>query len=303
MSSTQVQVKPRKKSYLVNYKKSVYFAFKSDTETFLRKFEKEQTFNYADFANVWQATNFTFVFSDQSDVKPLKVLCDICFATVKKYITSETGPYIQIGAFYLLYGLYYKQPIRRLVRIRLTLAEYRRIKDLMNEMLSKGQYDALYIFAKMKSDEAFVFVAHPKPLSVSKMPFNLDMQEDDTFTSKGIESCLYQFEDILKDDTVQALDKTCKEYEAKLSEFAKLNPGLVPFQTTVIRDLEEAYQKVYMRESAVSEQEEPKTVVENLRLTRQSVRNRALANKNAQYRGSRKVISAVDLNNDRGSPD
>lgn len=35
----------------------------------------------------------------------------------------------------------------------------------MNEMQSKGQYDALYIFAKMMTDGAFLFVAQPKVFS------------------------------------------------------------------------------------------------------------------------------------------
>lgn len=54
---------------------------------------------------------------------------------------------------------------RDFVQIRVTLTEYQKIMALMHEMSSKGQYDALYIFATMKTSDAFCYVAHPKTLS------------------------------------------------------------------------------------------------------------------------------------------
>lgn len=54
---------------------------------------------------------------------------------------------------------------RHFVQIRVTLTEYQKIIALMYEMSSRGQYDALYIFAKMKTNDAFCYVAHPRTLS------------------------------------------------------------------------------------------------------------------------------------------
>lgn len=51
------------------------------------------------------------------------------------------------------------------MQIRVTLTEYQKMIALMYEMSIKGQYDALYIFAKMKTSDVFCYVAHPRTLS------------------------------------------------------------------------------------------------------------------------------------------
>lgn len=49
---------------------------------------------------------------DQDYKVLLEVLCEICFEVAKKCMYNENNLFIRLGAFYMLYGLYYKQPVR-----------------------------------------------------------------------------------------------------------------------------------------------------------------------------------------------
>lgn len=55
------------------------------------------------------------------------------------------------------------------VTIRLSLEEHRSLKRLLLKMLDQGQYDALYIYAKLKTDQAIDFVGHHTPLCKLEM--------------------------------------------------------------------------------------------------------------------------------------
>jgi len=295
VSINQQFSRPRRCTVLANYEKTVLSAFKWDCEAFLEQFEKENTFNYADFAKIWQLNSFTFIYADQTYVGPLNVLCEVCFLTVKKYIMFQKSLNIKVGAFYLLYGLYYKQPIENLVKIRLTLKEYRKIKELMNEMLKRGQHDILYIFAKMKSDNAFLYVAEPKPIVIElNKSIKSTTHIDDTFQARGSESSLIKFKDILENDTVKKLQDTCNEYDTLLEKFAEKYPSVNKFKSTVIEEVHKAHRNVFdQATSAFLQNSDPED--NTGQSFRQKIRQKAMTNKNAVYRGSKKVLTAVDL--------
>ncbi|KAJ8980812.1 hypothetical protein NQ317_000544 [Molorchus minor] len=137
-------------------------AFKRDCEDFLEDYERMKSLNYDDFTKIWQSKKFTYVFADQKYALLLKDLTEQYFYNVKKYIMFPKNLYTQIGAFYLLYGLYYKQPLRGFVKIRLTLDEYKKILELIQTLKDIGQYQAVFIFAKMKAEEVFVYTAQPE---------------------------------------------------------------------------------------------------------------------------------------------
>ncbi|KAH1018963.1 hypothetical protein HUJ05_006633 [Dendroctonus ponderosae] len=94
----------------------------------------------------------------QSYMKYLKLLCEITLSVVKNYLFSQENVYVQIGAFYLLYAFFYKQPIRKDVTIRLTLEEHRSLKRLLNKMLDQGQYDALLVTLMLNASISLKYV-------------------------------------------------------------------------------------------------------------------------------------------------
>ncbi|ERL90851.1 uncharacterized protein LOC109542132 isoform X1 [Dendroctonus ponderosae] len=280
-----------KVSSCVLYARSAYHNFSLDIENFISLWEKEKSMNYTDFATIWQNNNFTLIFAGQSYMKYLKLLCEITLSVVKNYLFSQENVYVQIGAFYLLYAFFYKQPIRKDVTIRLTLEEHRSLKRLLNKMLDQGQYDALYIYAKMKTDEAFDFVGQPSPLYLTSKNGN-----DTTLTAIGasrqFSAILSDLEKVLKSEAVDTLDKTCTTYATKMAVFAKRHPGLMPPVTTIMNDLKETYTEIMDCGNSVIIESDPKDA--DL-LKRQAVRRKAVAAQTSEYRGSKIVITAADL--------
>lgn len=62
-STVLPEYKPRKETIIIKYKKAATASFKVDCEAFLEEFEKLQSLNFADFANIWQSMDFTYIFA------------------------------------------------------------------------------------------------------------------------------------------------------------------------------------------------------------------------------------------------
>ncbi|KAL1488221.1 hypothetical protein ABEB36_015177 [Hypothenemus hampei] len=203
-----------------DYKKyinAIYFGLKKDIDNFLQQYEQKQSFDYSIFASLWQENHFTLIFSNTKCVKLLKTFCEIAFNLVKQYVISHSSLYTQTGALYLLYGLYYKQPIKDFVKVRFTMNEYESLKTFLNKITEKKQYVPLFIYTKMKLDEAFVFVVYPQSRSLKTK--NVEHLNENIFESNTSDS-LINFKQFFKSDLVETLENTCKEYEKKLAEFA-----------------------------------------------------------------------------------
>lgn len=74
-------------------------------------------------------------------------------------------------------------------------------------------------------------------------------------------------------------------------------PGLTPFPSHIVKNLQDAYSAVERGESSTSYKpsslESWKEEEDGVR--RKSIRERAMTNKNAVYRGNKKVKAATDL--------
>ncbi|CAG9767560.1 unnamed protein product [Ceutorhynchus assimilis] len=276
------------KSCMNNYRASVYAGIKSDVEDFLLKFRNKNSLAYVDFASVWQLKSFTLIFADQRQLKSLEILCETCFFIIKKYIKSHSDLPIQVGAFYLLYGLYYKQPVEHLFKIRLTLEEFKSIKSLMERVKPKGHYDILYIYAKMLSEYAFKFVACPRLLGIIKYNYSIDQY--DLFTTRTGEKLLTKIKDLFEDQTIKDLNQTCVDYDKKLQEFVKKNQtDMVAFESTFFQNLREENERIVSKFTGACESENDDTT------TRARIRRKAMKNMNAQYRGEKQILTAASL--------
>ncbi|KAL1488222.1 hypothetical protein ABEB36_015177 [Hypothenemus hampei] len=241
-----------------DYKKyinAIYFGLKKDIDNFLQQYEQKQSFDYSIFASLWQENHFTLIFS----------------------------LYTQTGALYLLYGLYYKQPIKDFVKVRFTMNEYESLKTFLNKITEKKQYVPLFIYTKMKLDEAFVFVVYPQSRSLKTK--NVEHLNENIFESNTSDS-LINFKQFFKSDLVETLENTCKEYEKKLAEFAKNDPSLKPIKTDIMCDIKEAYNNI-ITERCEDNAEEPNE--------KEKIKRKAVKNMNAQYRADRGTITALDL--------
>ncbi|KAJ8965525.1 hypothetical protein NQ314_004066 [Rhamnusium bicolor] len=183
-------------------------------------------------------------------------MCENYFYIVKKYLVFPRNIYVQVGAFYLLYGVYYKQPLKNWVKIRLTLDEYKAISELITEMKARQQNDAVYVFAKMQKDQVFLYTALRKPLGPEDR-FVKSFELYYTFHSYQTESALSKFNQILPNsEIIQGLEKTNKEYQECLRKYAEKCPSLAHFASTIVDDLNGAYSKVQMGVSSLKNKEQ-----------------------------------------------
>nr|XP_023018336.1 uncharacterized protein LOC111507277 [Leptinotarsa decemlineata] len=160
-------------------------------------------------------------------------------------------------------------------------------------MKSRRELDSVYIFAKMKVEDAFLYVATQTPLGPEdKFVKRWQPYYNDTFTSSNTQSSLAKFHGICKSsDLIDKLKNTNDEYQELLRQYSAKCPGVSAFPSTIIGDLQNAYSQ-FQRETPAEKEEEEEGPVQAKRL----IKNRAMANKNAVYRGCKKVKTAVDMN-------
>uniref|UniRef100_A0A6P7G5K9 Uncharacterized protein LOC114334005 isoform X1 n=1 Tax=Diabrotica virgifera virgifera TaxID=50390 RepID=A0A6P7G5K9_DIAVI len=273
--------------------KELASAFQIDCEDLLNEFESYQSFRIQDFQKVWHNQKFSYVFAGQTYALLLKDFCENCFYIVKKFIYFPKTLYTQVGAFYLLAILYYKQPVRTWVKIRLTSEEYEKIHGLILEMVNKKVYEPVYMFSKLKADEAFTYVCQRKPLGPEdRFVKDFHLYINDTFVASKTSSALTKFKNSFgsTDMLFNKLKETSTEYSQLMHKFAEKCPDITPFSSNLVRDIETANLLLLGQDKKPEEKlvKEERTPVYN-------IKQRAMANTNAVYRANRNVISGVDL--------
>nr|CAI5847345.1 unnamed protein product [Callosobruchus analis] len=279
------------------YDRKMNAAFKKDCEDLFHEYEELNSFSFDDFANVWRARNFSYIFAAQTSALSLREFCDDCFYTVKKYIAFPRSLNTQAAALYMLYGIYYKQPLKKWVSIRLTMEEFRRLLEFIQEMNNVGQLDPVYVFKKMFTDRAFIYVAARRPLGpedrfVKKQEFYYN----DTFASANTSTSLTKFKDIESLDELKHLEETTNEYQKLLEKYSEKCNGLEPFPCTIVADIKDALAEFSFK----TVHKEP-NIEEELK-TKDAIKKRAMENKKAVYRASKKVKTALDSDEDVDDP-
>lgn len=113
---------------------------------------------------------------------------------MKHIFLAAKLPLDRIGAFYLLYALYFKQPTELFCKVRVTLADWREIKRFVLERPQEEAPQLVVIFWKMFIGDAFRFVQDEKEYGY------------DSFFIKGGQSSKY-------DDKVRESFKIIREAE------------------------------------------------------------------------------------------
>ncbi|XP_028139806.1 uncharacterized protein LOC114334005 isoform X2 [Diabrotica virgifera virgifera] len=179
------------------------------------------------------------------------------------------------------------------VKIRLTSEEYEKIHGLILEMVNKKVYEPVYMFSKLKADEAFTYVCQRKPLGPEdRFVKDFHLYINDTFVASKTSSALTKFKNSFgsTDMLFNKLKETSTEYSQLMHKFAEKCPDITPFSSNLVRDIETANLLLLGQDKKPEEKlvKEERTPVYN-------IKQRAMANTNAVYRANRNVISGVDL--------
>uniref|UniRef100_A0A182JZC6 MPN domain-containing protein n=1 Tax=Anopheles christyi TaxID=43041 RepID=A0A182JZC6_9DIPT len=133
--------------------------FREDCSEFLSDFAKLKATDYHTFCQEWKRTNFQYIFFGRNtDAEMAEYLGEI-FYTVKKMFIASKNQFERIGSFYLLYTLYFKQPLFMFCKIRLTLMEWRVMKDFARHPYNGQELPQITVILwKMFKSDAFRFV-------------------------------------------------------------------------------------------------------------------------------------------------
>ncbi|XP_050079502.1 uncharacterized protein LOC126567317 [Anopheles maculipalpis] len=133
--------------------------FRDDCLEFLSEFSKLKVPDYQTFCQEWKRTNFQYIFYGRNTDAEMAEYLGEMFYTVKKCFFSSHNQFERIASFYLLYTLYFKQPLFMFCKIRLTVTEWRRMKDFAKRPYNGQELPQITVILwKMFKSDAFGFV-------------------------------------------------------------------------------------------------------------------------------------------------
>ncbi|KAL0267162.1 UNVERIFIED_CONTAM: hypothetical protein PYX00_009510 [Menopon gallinae] len=139
-----------------------------DVRTLLTNFEKTESVRFSDFCEEWKKMKFSFIFCARKTVVELLEFTEELLYIVKGYLEPPWSFHIRVGALYILYGLYFKQPIKEAVKIRFTLNEWKHLCDLIKQCKEAKHLDACFIHYKLYIQGAYVFTIISRPAGLER---------------------------------------------------------------------------------------------------------------------------------------
>ncbi|XP_044261469.1 snRNA-activating protein complex subunit 1-like [Tribolium madens] len=284
MDLTSMWAKKPSQVNIYQYDAQLAMAFQSDCENFLQKFQQHQNFSFTTFANLWKDECFLSIFKDQQYILMFQAFLENCFFIIKKFLFSS-DPYIQAGAIYLLYGLYYKQPVKDWVKIRLTQTEFDKLCEIYEIHRANKSLDVVFIYNKMRIDEVFQYCALVQPLGLEpRFMRRYDLSNGDINVKTPYDNCLKKFKNLVEEDEDFAeFQKTNDEYQKLAQKYMEKCGKLFIFPSN---ELNQIYDELCNNDLSQSGGDEDRL---------KEVKHRAMNTTNATYRGDRKVLTAQDL--------
>lgn len=270
-----------------NYKnKELKISFKNDCTKLLQEFENLESLEFKDFSAIWRDFKFSLIYTPFESDKEHANFTAIAFFILKKFLMFPRNTFTQIGSLYLLYGMYYKQPIAQQTKIRLTLPEYQIIKFLINDMKENKIYDPVYVFAKLRSDNAFSYVYNDIVLAPELKYHSLDFKKhSDVFENFSASSLRTSCETLMEDNLAE-VDVVDEEYQKCLRKFKESFSDLITdsslqmFNTKPSEEIKKLYDSRKLIKAETMEGES------SVGQKRKIVKLKAMSLKNPQFRSS-----------------
>lgn len=190
--------------------------FDVDCKKLIVAFEKESSVRFSIFAEIWKGMKFTLIFSGRP-MQDLIVFINEALVYVNKFFFHTNSFLRKVCCIYILYGMYYKQPIKDACKICITLKDWMLLKEFISTLKENNHLDALYITLKLVLDNAFHFsILRCKILTA--IPNNCVL-EDENIVEEDL-----QLDTINTEELIEQLSEVETEYErAKLELSASLN--------------------------------------------------------------------------------
>jgi len=187
------------------------------------EFEKNSGPRFNIFTEVWQQTGVGLIFSGRESFREMFEFTEELFLRVKKYAFSMMGgktnnALVRYAAIYLLYSLYFKQPCRPKVKIRLLKDE---LKDLLmtTEMAKQEHHwDVLYAWSKLFTSHAFHYVACQSQMGL-EVALQMEQKQVEEKTTSGTKENYFTSKEFL--GVMKKMGKAHSKYMSMKTNLAK----------------------------------------------------------------------------------
>jgi len=202
------------KDYVRKFDLQCNKALEEDVERVMFKlfdeFEMNSGPRFRVFTEVWHQDSFGLIFSGRETFREMYEFTENLFHCVKKYALSTligkpNHSLVRYAAIYMLFSLYFKQPCRPMVKIRLVKEE---LEDLLHTTLvarKDKHWDVQYAWSKLISSHAFHYVASQSQMGLeaallmeqkelSRLNYEKERANDDYFQSKEFTSMMKKAE-------------------------------------------------------------------------------------------------------------
>ena len=123
------------------------------------------------FVEVWRETGFGLVFQGRESFRELHEFTEELVARAKglalaEVVGREGKRMFRFAAIYLLYAVYFRQPCRPRVRVRVVLGELEELLTIVESARREGHWDVVYSWCSMVAASALHYTASPTTMGL-----------------------------------------------------------------------------------------------------------------------------------------
>ncbi|XP_076349145.1 snRNA-activating protein complex subunit 1-like [Tachypleus tridentatus] len=133
----------------------------TDVDALMKKFVEKKSIRYEEFAKIWKEMKFSSIFLLKDNERELLMFTRECFTIAMNLWTINYSFQEQVTGLYLLYGFYVKQSLNPPVKIRITLEQWKQLRDIFSIATREHHLDICFIVHRLQLMNAFHFVATP----------------------------------------------------------------------------------------------------------------------------------------------
>uniref|UniRef100_A0A0K8STT3 snRNA-activating protein complex subunit 1 n=1 Tax=Lygus hesperus TaxID=30085 RepID=A0A0K8STT3_LYGHE len=122
--------------------------------------------DFTHFVHLWNSHNFCYIYSGRVIMKEVKHFTREILIMAKQLCSPKNSFVERVAGVYIMYALYFIQPLKLPIRIRIEKDEFQQLLDFVNECNLK---EVRYCFYKLFSSHAFDFVYSDKLYSLERM--------------------------------------------------------------------------------------------------------------------------------------
>lgn len=132
---------------------------KNDFQKVVDRFLSSDSVRYEDFLHIWQDMHFYHIFRGRESDLQLRQFAQEALKLACELWIESADFQIQVCGLYLMYGLYFSQPVAPKAKIRMTLPMWHGAQEFIKSVKQYNHLDVEYIYMRLILNKAFHFVA------------------------------------------------------------------------------------------------------------------------------------------------